>query len=171
MTSSYLKRGFGFLLVVLCLGMLHGPATAGGTSDPYRLLYLFDPAIATQASRAAELGDRVAGRLEIHVIGIVRGVADSGLSVGGELPYETLTVSEAVDGGGPPVSDEARLWLSRVNRQQGDFVAIDNGVALEVIGTGDEFDEVVGAFLNLQRSAISTEVDFSTWGKVKELFR
>ena len=173
MRSSYLKRGFGFPLVVLYLGLTHGQATAGdGTAGAYRLLYLFDPAIATQATRSAELGDRVAGRPGIHVIGIVRGeFADSGLSVGSELPYETLTMSEAVKRGGPVVSEDARLWLSRVYQQAGDFVAIDNGAALELAGAGDEFDEVVGAFLNLRRTAIRTEVDFSTWGKVKELFR
>ena len=169
MTSSYLKRGFGFLLVVLCLGMLHGPATAG--DGAYRLLYLFDPAVAIQASRAADLGDRVAGRPEIHVIGIVRGEFANILSVGSELPYETLTVSEAVKRGGPVPSEEARLWLSRVYQQAGDFVAIDNGAALEATGTGNDFDEVVGTFLDLRRSAIRTEVEFSTWGKVKELFR
>ncbi len=173
MTNSYLKRGFGFLLVVLCLGILHGPATAG--DGAYRLLYLFDPAVAIQASRAADLGDRVAGRPEIYVIGIVRGELANILSVdsgvGSELPYEILTVSEAVKRGGPVHSEEARLWLSRIYQQAGDFVAIDNGAALVVTGTGDDFDEVVGTFLNLPRTAIRTEVDFSTWGKVKELFR
>ena len=169
-----LRRGCGVLAVGACL--LHGPASAGDGGAPHRLLYLFDPRVDAQAARAEQLAVLVEPHRDLlEIVGIVRtdGAAEAGLpplvSSGDSPAFETLTADGVL--ASSRISDEARKWLRGVLPQRGDFFAFDTGTGIDRTGTGEDARDGLAGFLLLMGAGASTEVDFSTWGKVKELFR
>ena len=170
MTTSF-GRGVGILAVAACL--LHGPASAGEDRvPPYRLIYLFDPGVDTHSVRSEQLAALVEPHgAVLEIVAIVRsdGPAEASLSSGGSPAFETLTADRVL--ASSRISDEARKWLRGVLPQRGDFFALDSGTGIDRTGTGKDAGDGVVGFLRLIGVGESTEVDFSTWGKVKELFK
>ena len=103
-----------------------------------------------------------------EIVGIVR-TGGPIVSSGDSPAFETLTADGVL--AGSRISDQAREWLREVLPQRGDFFAFDIGTGIDRPGAGKDAGDGVAGFLRLMGGGASTEVDFSTWGKVKELFR
>ena len=163
------------LVVGACL--LQVPAIAGGHgAAPHRLLYLFDPRVEVQAARAEQLADLIEPHRDLlEIVGIVRSAGpaeEASLQpvLSSEAPaFEILNADRLL--ARSRISDEARDWLRGVLPQSGDFFAFDSGTWIDLTGRGREAGEGMAGYLRLIGTGASTDIDFSTWGKVKELFK
>jgi hypothetical protein len=139
---------------LMALALLVAPLTTAGEGgialEEERLFFLFSPEVAEQRQRAIWLR----GRFET-------------LGAGGQFVAITRGASpmlEGVDADGAKSADIPPYLKSRLDAD-GDFFA--------VMGRGGQVHSV-GRGGDLQRDflrGVATEVDESTWGKVKELFK
>ncbi len=171
--SVFLRRGFGILAIGVYL--LQATASAG-VGPPHRLLFLFDPQVEAQAARAQQLAVLIEPHSEfLEIVGIVRSGQPAEISQRPVLSTATSPVFETLHAGqalaSARISDEAREWLSEVLSQRGDFFAFDHSAGIDLTGRGIKAKEGITSFLRLAGTGAPTDIDFSTWGKVKELFR
>ena len=136
----------------------------------HRLFYLFSPQVPEQCERARTLQKLVRShRHQLQVIGVVR-VAENDADKADRLEefrrlhslsYRLLTAAEALDDAEMPLAVKERL------ASPGDYVLLFDG-------DGSTADSGIGRELHrlLEKFApVSTDVDESTWGKIKELFQ
>ena len=148
-------------------------AYAGGGSG-HRLFYLYDPQVEDHAALAQQLEAMVEPYRDVlEIVRIARAEAPGAAIVPAEprepAPYDIQTADRVLSS--TQLSSGAKDWLLTVLPRQGDFFALDSSAGLEYSGVGGELRDGVAAFLRLLGAGAVTEVDFSTWGKVKDLFK
>ena len=148
-----------------------GPgAGIGAPVQKYRVFYVFSPQDPEHLLHAHELQDlaRPYGRL-LQVVGVVRLAeeADAGVLEDCrrrcELRYPLLDASQVAEDAELPSALKARVG------QGGDYLLLVDAAGRPAgEGTGKA---VAQLFSLLPRESIPTDVDESTWGKIKELFQ
>ena len=130
---------------------------------PYRLVYFFNPHQPTHARRAGLVSEAARNLEQVAVLGVVTtderwrwatGAIEMELIHKDRIEQRAPAVAAMV-----PLNAQHDLLLLE-NRRNRSAVAIapeDQTAAIEILAT-------------LLNSPISTKVDFTTWGKVKELF-
>ena len=136
----------------------------------HRLFYLFSLQVPEQCDRACTLQNMVRPYShQLQVIGVVRAVgSDEEEGVFLEefrrhhaLSYRLMTVAAALDDAEMPPAVKGRFTAPE------DYaLLLDRDGRLVASGTGQELHRLLGAF-----APVSTDVDESTWGKIKELFQ
>ena len=137
-----------------------------------RLFYLFSAEVAEHLVHARQLQDLLQSQdRRLQIVGIVRGGGDRGRSAGSleefgrrhGLAYPLLSaVGAAVDGKLPAV------LRAQLERQEDYALLVDSSGRMAGVGTGRELGRF---FSSLADEHVSTDVDESTWGKIKELFQ
>lgn len=113
----------------------------------HRVLYLFDPSSSLQARRLQELRADLSGRTDVELLPLPR-----------------------VTGSGAGLSAADLSWLQANAARREDRVRVENLATGQVADGAGADAASVAARVGLAM-AVSTDVTFSTWGKVKELFR
>lgn len=145
------------------------PTCAWGTSpDLPRLVYVFSPELLEQREYLQEL-DRLArlykGRLT--VIGIVRSNEDEKtLTFHPELTFSLVPAIHMAQQG----EDANKLGVALTARKGYLLLKDKNGITIGD-GTDYELNKLKADLIHLINPGISTDIDQSTWGKVKELFK
>lgn len=134
-----------------------------------QLFYVFSPDDALQLLGARRLQDwTLAYPQQLRVIGILQRAAgsleqfrlDSGLS------FELLSVAEAQQH-----PDLPGALAGHLDSEAGYALLVDAAGQQAAAGSGAELPRVMGLAASLLQLPIPTEVDESTWGKVKEIFK
>ena len=137
-----------------------------------RLFYLFSAEVAEHLVHARQLQDLVQFRdRRLQIVGIVRGGGDWGRSAASlkdfgrrhGLAYPLLSATRAADDAKLPAILRAQL-----EREEDYALLVDSSGRLVRVGTGRELGRI---FSSLADEDVSTDVDESTWGKIKELFQ
>jgi hypothetical protein len=151
-----MKRRLTSGLIGLAL-LLGGPAKASGQEGASRFFYVFSTDQAEELERAHRLQElvRAQGR-PLPVVALFRGARPAGL--------EGLVLLEAPEGRADErVLAGLRKWLGQ------DYVAIFDGAGrLRARAEGRHLERLFAAFVGKD---VPTEVDESTWGKIKDLFK
>ena len=141
-----------------------------GDGATHTLFYFFSPDDSRQQSRARQLEDAVRRYDRLQVIGIVReatGVSDEGLEDFRRAHGLTYELFRIVDASAKlerlPVELQRRLEASN-----DDYAVLVDGRQVVAEAAGEGLDTVLAAAV---ASGISTEIDESTWGKIKVLFQ
>lgn len=171
------RRGLRWVAAAVGLIALTASGPQAGHTDrpPWELVYLFDAGNTVHLERASRLHSELAAMgAPASLYGVVAGPAAletarapfEAASRAAGVPSELLTAAQAWDEGLGP---QGLLWAT------GDRLALRDGAGVEVASAAgarmaDVLERLQGA-VRLAGPAISTDVNFSTWGKVKDLFR
>ena len=136
----------------------------------HRLFYLFSLQVPEQCDRACTLQKMVRPYShQLQVIGVVRAAGsgeEEGLSLEEfrrrhALSYPLMTAAVAVDDSEMPAAVKERLTVVE------DYaLLLDRNGSTTASGTGQQLPRLLKAF-----APVSTDVDESTWGKIKVLFQ
>lgn len=160
MQNSSDRSGSIVSRALFAIAVLATAATAADDSH-HRLTYVFDATVAEHAARFERLQD-VARPFQHHLefVGVNREL----------LPPSSLRLASGVD----VELGKVRAWLDESPARDVDLLLLEDGSGHLVITSAADREGM--AILSRTLSAIfgtatATEVDFSTWGKVKELFK
>ena len=149
-------------IVALALGLTL-PGAEAENPEFVQLFLLFDPDSNEQLRRAQDLERATAGIEGIRVSGVVDtgDIRSPGLA---RLGFQVLSVDFFLQQD-QSVSELAEDWFRSEHR--GSLLLVkENGGTTTV--SGDDFEETIHRLS--PTPLISTEVDVTTWGKVKDLF-
>ena len=158
-------RGMYFLksaILALALGLTLPRAEAEnrGFVD-YRLLYLFDPDSGEQLRRAADL-ERAALEVKgVELLGIVDS-GDTGSPWLNRLDFKIMSVDDFLQ------QDRAAAVAVKDWSGDRDLLLVKHTDGSTTSVAGEDFEATIQRLSTT--SSISTEVDVTTWGKVKDLF-
>jgi len=149
---------------------------AGNPRDPaWELVYLFDAANALHLDRADQLHAAIASvEAPVALFGVV---ADREALEAVRGPFEASARAWAVESELLTAADARRAGLGPQGGlpARGDRLALRDGTGGEVAAAaGTQMEQVLQRLQAVARVAgagISTDVNFTTWGKVKDLFR
>ena len=160
MKSMYLHKA---AILALVLG-LTVPRAEAESLEFVQLIFLFDPDSHQQLRMAQNL-ERVTAEIEgIRILGMVD-TGDIRSPKVSRLGFQILSVDDFLQKD-QPVSELAKDWF-RSEHRDSLLLVKGNGTGATSL-EGDDFEAMIH-----QLSAtplISTEVDVTTWGKVKDLF-
>lgn len=158
-----MKRIFVGLLIGLTFVL---GSRAGIEGLPRRIFYLFSPQVPEHCQRARDLQRLIdAGGDRVQVVGVVRlaGEGTEGLESFRHrhgLSYLLLDSTAA---------PELPVFLQEHLGQEGDYVLLlDSDAQILFADTGEGLAQLLA---DLAPVPLATEVDESTWGKIKELFQ
>ena len=149
-------------MVALALGLTI-PSAEAQNPEFVQLFLLFDPDSREQLRRAQDLERAAAEIEEIRIFGVVDtgDIRSPGL---GRLGFKILSVDDFLQQD-QSVSELAEDWFRSEHR--GSLLLVkQNGGTTTV--SGDDFGATIQRLS--PTPLISTEVDVTTWGKVKDLF-
>ena len=156
---------------------------------PYQVVYVFDPDIDDHLVRlqhiqlAMDPFDATVDVVGVYLPSEVPDVfSDMGRRFGPTffmVPASAVREREPADAweSSPlsplsPMSGRVVTWLEKPHPEAEDFLLLESRAgALVVEGTGEVLPEVTSALAASHPGPVMTEVDFNTWGKVKELFK
>ena len=145
---------------LLTIAVLASAATAADESH-HRLTYVFDTTVGEHAVRFERV-EAVARPFHNHleVVSVHRKL----------LPPSSTRLASAPD----LEFGRARAWLDELPARDVDLLLLEDGSGHLVIACAADQEGMATLSRTLAAmfgTATATEVDFSTWGKVKELFR
>ena len=151
--------------IALALGLAAPVAGAGSGEFPvYQLFYLFDPDVKEQLRRALVLERATAEIDGIELLGIVNS-RDMGSAALNRLDFQILSVGYFLQQD-QFAAEAAQDWFR--SGERGSLLLVKETGAGAISLAGDDFEATIH---RLSASPlISTEVDVTTWGKVKDLF-
>ena len=151
------------------------PEAGNPPESVWELVYLFDAANALHLDRA--------GRLHATLASANRPVALYGVVADGaarEIAGRSFAASARAWGVKSELLTAAEAWRAGLGPQGlltagGDRLALRDGTGKEIAaGSGSQFERVLQPLRSapgVGAAGISTDVSFTTWGKVKDLFR
>lgn len=162
-------------VVVCCLiGLLAGAAGAqqvAGQSQPTQLFYVFsaDDAAQRLGARHLDRWNEDHGR-PLLVMGLVQHQGDPAvleqLRLQEGISFQLVCAAAAQQNPGLPAELSGHLESAA-----GFVLLVDAQGRAAASGAGAELDQVLDRAALLLGTQVSTEVDESTWGKVKEIFK
>lgn len=138
------------LLALACLVALSTAADESVPAAGDRIFYLYSPESAEQRQRVARLWRQFGAG---HCVAIVRNE---------QGPEGLTSISTSAAARSPVVPEYIK---TRLDSDRDYFALTDQGGALRLTGRGIDLDVLFPAAIT------ATEVDETTWGKVKDLFR
>lgn len=160
--------GYAVLAGIL---LLDSEAYGAGEGPRHTLFYLFSIDDERHMGRALQLEEAIWRLSErVQVVGVVRLAADGDARSLVALRQQHRFTYEFVDAADSSVLQRLPIVLhQRLEKTGGDYaVLVDVAGAVLVADTGEQLTSVL-AGLTLQR--VATEIDESTWGKIKVLFK
>lgn len=153
-----------FLLAGLALCLLLGvfvqdlrPAAA--SSGPIRVLYLFAPSSPDQVARLVQFERRALSAGNVDVIGLSRDMSvPDGIHAMPAARFVRSATEEVA----------SRRWVMDRLQERGDALRIERP---EATYSSDRSRSIEMTAAVAGFSLVATDIDFSTWGKVKDLFR
>lgn len=144
-----------FLLTGMIVRDLHPAAAA---SDPVRVWYLFNPASAEQVERLHDLQSRTVALGNVDLTGLSRTeTVPDGIHV---VWVDRFLQDSTID-------PTTRQWVSERLNKPGDALRVEGPFAVHT----SDGNTVEGTAQLAGMTLHTTDIDFSTWGKVKDLFR
>ena len=149
-------------MLALALG-LTTPRAEAENPEFVQLFLLFDPDSHEQLRRAHDLERAVAEMEGIRIFGVVDtgDIRSPGL---GRLGFQVLSVDDFLQQD-QSVSELAEDWLR--SEHPGSLLLVKENGGTKTV-SGDDFEATIHRIS--PTPPISTEVDVTTWGKVKDLF-
>jgi hypothetical protein len=158
-----------WVVLSLAVGWLAVPVPGGSAATALpRLVYVFSPDRAEQLEHIQDI-NRLArlykGRLA--VVGVVRpGMNETAPDFNAELAFPLVAAAYMAQQDGWSQKLEAGLVAS------GGYLLLEDRGGVEVgAGTDYKIGELGADLIQLIGGSIATDIDQSTWGKVKELFK
>ncbi len=153
------RHTFATLFLVLLLGLaLQDLRPAAAASGDVRVVYLFNPDSPDQIARLAQLQRRaeIAGNVDLSAVS-----QTSPLPPGISAVYVGRFLED------PTIDAMTRRWISQRLGRGDDALRVHRPDAVYTSdGTTIERTAVYAGM-----ALVATDIDFSTWGKVKDLFR
>ena len=149
----------GFYAALL-LGMLpHDVRPVAASTGDIRVLYLFEPSSPDQLARFDRLQQRARQAGNVELIGLSR-----------ETPVPPgIRALEAAHFVQSATFDAAsRRWVATRLTERGEALRVERP---EAIYTSDGARTIEATAAKAGVALLPTDIDFSTWGKVKDLFR
>ena len=155
-------------LCVLAVGVAGEPPERAG----FRLIYVFNPDLEEHLDRALaaqSLMRSTAARAE--VVGVVRGQLDeeelSDLTP--RIGFDLISEEAARAGDTSPGRVDVIEWLSQRPGLREDRLILEDATGIRLAGDGAGMESV--AAMLAMAADVATRVEFTTWGKMKELFQ
>ncbi|MBT4099679.1 MAG: hypothetical protein HOM68_03305 [Gemmatimonadetes bacterium] len=150
---------FAALSLILLLGTaLQGLRPAAAAAGEVRVVYLFSPASPVQVARLTQLQRRAdsAGNVDLTAVSRTNPVPQGIRAIYAARFLEDFTIDAST-----------RRWVSQRLRQGDDALRVHRP---DAIYTSDKTTiERTAVYAGM--ALVATDIDFSTWGKVKDLFR
>ena len=156
-------------LCVLAVGVAGEPPARAG----YRLIYVFNPDIEEHLDRALaaqSLLRSVATRAE--VVGVVRGQLDEDAlpDLAPGITFDLISEEAArADDTTSPGRVDLIEWLAQRPGPREDRLILEDATGIRLAGDGAGMESV--AAMLAMADDVATRVEFTTWGKMKELFQ
>ena len=149
---------------------------------PYQVVYVFDPAIDDHRERLQQIQlalDPFEGEVDVVGVYLSSDVPDVFSDLSRRLRTLSMvsasTVREREEAGAlrpSPALERVATWLENPHPEAEDFLLLaSRGREPVVEGTGAVLPAVTSALAASNPGLVMTEVDFTTWGKVKEVFK
>ena len=147
-------------VVVVVVVLVQDLRPAAASAGDVRVLYLFSPSSSEQVARFAQLQRRAQGASHVELIGLSR---EDPIPEG----IRAISVVRFLASGAPDAA--SRRWVAERLRARGDALRVERP---DSVYSSDEDDRSIEAIADRAGVAlVTTDIDFSTWGKVKDLFR
>jgi len=143
---------------------------AANTDAPLRLIYVFNPSVDVHLERALQVQSLV-GRAptQISVLGVIRGDVDVNTAdQRGDRTIAFTTVAESSAQVERLASESVISWLALNPRLREDHFILEDATGVRLQGAGSQLDQLDGLVPSVD---VTTKVEFTTWGKMKELFQ
>jgi len=194
MNDSVTRGPYWIGIASAIVGLLcaHVPRASGGelpasftsaagtrsTRAEFRLIYVFNPAIGEHLERARRVQSLVSNAPnQIAALGVWRGAFDAGSGATRSMAFDTIEferVSERTARRDQIGGAELISWLNlNPGAQEDGFILEDaTGVRLQGAGAGlGRVADIIAHSPVATGAGVMTEVEFTTWGKMKELFQ
>lgn len=143
---------------------------AANTDAPLRLIYVFNPSVDVHVERALQVQSLVRSvPTQISVLGVIRGDVDVNTAdQRGDRTIGFRTVAESSAQVEGLAGESVISWLALNPKLREDYFILEDATGIRLQGAGSQLDQLDGLVPSI---AVTTKVEFTTWGKMKELFQ
>ena len=133
---------------------------AAASPGDIRVLYLFAPSSPEQVSRFGQLERRARSAGSVELIGLSREEpVPEGIGAISAMHYLASGAADAA----------SRRWIAERLRERGDALRVERPET--VYASDGEGRSIEATAARAGVALVTTDIDFSTWGKVKDFFR